>query len=995
MSSKQYLEEHNVSQILTQAIKNLIANEPEQPHQFLADYFRSQSTKGMNFMEAYQNARKLLWNGQTRDDRKYAPTSRKPTAVNKLHDSRVHDQDRQGVLVGDFTINTQKYNISRVVSTFVSSTFTDTQWERDVLVEDVYPFVQRYAASKGMEFIPSEMRWGIRDSSTAQHLTSTICMAEMERTQLSPGNLNYILILGDKYGYRPFPALIPLSEFNAMIDKMNPADRELALAWFHEDTNHVPPRVVLRPTTHAPAKSWWDIFERLQVALRRASSLSLSTERAMLYSISVTHDEVLHGLFKSEEQTSKALVFHKSFAPPLNGGNDANIARNYTDMIDAKFDGNARSMLDGLKDEVSQRVPPERYVEKELTWGPGVNPELSEHRRWLEEFCDRVCDEIMQAIDMGSKQREALDADVLFTEALHHHELTRTKIQGIQGRDKILDQIYQHFPQELSQPSTPLVLFGHSGCGKTSVMAVAANELKTRWPDSVIIVRFLGTTAASTSGLSLLTNLCDTLAAVYPQDTPRQLPALTVFALRDELLFRFAWATAEKPLFLFLDSLDQLLSTSVSSMGWIPMKLPPNVRLVTSTLPDQEDRHCLSYLEGRLNSQQFIEVGPIPAQTIDKVVDTKLTSSNRCLTSTQMTALIACVAANPLGLYMSLCIDLASSWNSWTEPIIPSNVVGLIQQLFKDLEVTHGKALVAHALGTLTVAADVLGITATHMGDLLSLNDALLKDVLQYWKSPVLRVPPLLWPRLRSDLGHYLVERGSYNLSVYGWYHRQFWQEARVHYVGEDQKQTCHLAVAELLSGDYGSRFVERKITPVFGEFQGAFDECEWPSTIESAPPLRRHALVAWVYHAVQAGEVDHVMERIIRMDWLYLFVHAHSVSELIRLLQWVSSQIQVDPKFKLSLQALQLIIAALALQRVSIDRHPLRIYAGIRACCRSVKQPSIKLLCDPSNWKALQPTLKAEKRISPHFSVPLWQTTPDQVGGEIIYKLHHNDLVK
>jgi hypothetical protein len=82
---------------------------------------------------------------------------------------------------------------------FLSSTFTDTKAERDMLAADVYPFLKQYGRTLGVEFMePSEMRWGIRASASDEHQTSTICIAEIERCKLESSGFTYVLIASDK-----------------------------------------------------------------------------------------------------------------------------------------------------------------------------------------------------------------------------------------------------------------------------------------------------------------------------------------------------------------------------------------------------------------------------------------------------------------------------------------------------------------------------------------------------------------------------------------------------------------------------------------------------------------------------------------------------------------------------------------------------------------------------------------------------------------------------
>ena len=100
---------------------------------------------------------------------------------------------------------------------------------------------------------------------------------------------------------------------------------------------------------------------------------------------------------------------------------------------------------------------------------------------------------------------------------------------------------------------------------KTSLLAKAAANLsaKERRAGSGmrILLRFLGTSAASYDVVDLLASLCEQLAAVYPDKAKGcSMPDdRSVLKLSEELFGkRMAWASSEEPLVLFLDSLDQV-----------------------------------------------------------------------------------------------------------------------------------------------------------------------------------------------------------------------------------------------------------------------------------------------------------------------------------------------------------------------------------------------------------------------------------------------------
>ena len=62
---------------------------------------------------------------------------------------------------------------SKVVRIFTSSTFTDMLMERNTLMEWVYPKIKEYCKEKhGLEFQVVDMRWGVRDEMTDEHMTT-------------------------------------------------------------------------------------------------------------------------------------------------------------------------------------------------------------------------------------------------------------------------------------------------------------------------------------------------------------------------------------------------------------------------------------------------------------------------------------------------------------------------------------------------------------------------------------------------------------------------------------------------------------------------------------------------------------------------------------------------------------------------------------------------------------------------------------------------------
>lgn len=93
------------------------------------------------------------------------------------------------------------------------------------------------------------MRWGVRDEATDDHMTTELCMKEIENCQRLSMGPNFVVFLGQKYGYRPIPTYILSSELQMLRDELTAmgTDGILLDTWYKKDSNAVPPISVLQP----------------------------------------------------------------------------------------------------------------------------------------------------------------------------------------------------------------------------------------------------------------------------------------------------------------------------------------------------------------------------------------------------------------------------------------------------------------------------------------------------------------------------------------------------------------------------------------------------------------------------------------------------------------------------------------------------------------------------------------------------------------------------
>jgi hypothetical protein len=356
-----------------------------------------------------------------------------------------------------------------------------------------------------------------------------------------------------------------------------------------------------------------------------------------------------------------------------------------------------------------------------------------------------------------------------------------------------------------------------------------ARDLKSS--TDAVIVRFLGTSPASSSLADLLNSLCQQLhavssdaAALPSSDDVEKLKEYFEHAMK-------TWQTGR--LTVFLDSLDQLDDTNGGrKLGWLPTHgLSPNVRLVISTLPDEAEPAdgkpfaCLSILQKRFkespSDSAMVEVQPV--QDVRSLLLHLLELRHHKLTDTQLRVLDAAIKLSPKTQTPLVVTILAVRFSEWPShrDLPPDNknpdgslfvdttsVRALVVQEFKALEAKHGRELVRATLSFITLAKD--GVSETELSELLSLDDDVLASVYEWWVNAVRTLPTNPLTMLLADLKPYLTLRGAASGSgglMIRWYHRQFWEAAEDYFLRDtDERRLRHAQLAEFFSGAWAGR---------------------------------------------------------------------------------------------------------------------------------------------------------------------------------------------
>ena len=605
----------------------------------------------------------------------------------------------------------------------------------------------------------------------------------------------------------------------------------------------------------------------------------------------MTEDEVDCGIFKIPHPNNHCLCYQRD----LQGLHDHlsdKLAAKYTDVIGADVDVKAQQLLHSLKREkIPSRLCSENVRSYSIPWvSGGINPNDARHAQYLDIFCGHIFEDLKGLIDRALLSRSPKDTVMaqLHREVLHHATFCVSKCESFHGREEILAQIQSFLS---SNHQKPLVVYGKSGCGKTSIMAkVAASVRKWLGKSCACVLRFLGTSPTTSTIREALVSVCLQICFIYSIPPPvfDKMDIIAVLQFRSHLFESLV--PSDVSLVIVLDSIDQLLSwDGAHTMKWLSKHLPPNIHFIVSMLP--EEHGCLRTLQSGLLFQEcYVKVDAMPVSTGIEILNSWLAKAGRVITPEQKEVVSEMFSACPQPLLLKLIFRQALQWKSYTPPetiILASSTTAALTQLFEQLEEQHGNILVQHALGYLTATRN--GLTEAELEDVLSLDDQVLDDVYQYWDPPVkgiVRIPPLLWKRIRHDIDDYLVTQLANGKTVLVWYHRQFIETACHRYLGNDtQKYKCHSILATYFEGTWS----DGKLKPVtLSHRQLVLENVDRQVAsqplkfTESIYNLRK--LSELPYHLCFSGQLDTLKQiALCNFDWQLSKIHAESYTSLMQ----------------------------------------------------------------------------------------------------------------
>ena len=604
---------------------------------------------------------------------------------------------------------------------------------------------------------------------------------------------NFLVLLGNRYGWLALPPQIPESEFTQILERAPEKDGKFLSGWYQLDENADPAEYRLRPRagewappTHAPrdqfadtrewvneeARQWKEAETRLREILTAAVGTDLDDDRSRVYEASATEQEIVAGALEIGAPEGRAFCFvreiklEKGDPDPKEASERVKTAEEKEKEAAEKapiltFVDPDQAPLEGLKSELaSAGIPVEFYpVPWDKERGRPATDYLEQLARDVRAALEGAIEYELEhpsepsgaaACEFRIKPDEHLDG-----EGEAHREFADERIRFFVGREDLLGKIATDLA---GFEPLPLVIQGDGGTGKSTLLAEALRRAQGR-PETQLVYRFIGATPGSSDGRELLQGICRELARRYEAD--EAVVPTDYQELSDDFRQRLELASAERPLVLFIDSLDQLAAShGARRLTWIPDRLPEHVRLVVSTRPGETLDPLAQRLERVGQSEaRVVELGPMSRKEGDELLSLWLDDVHRTLRENQRDAVLdAFVASEGNPLYLRLAFEEARRWISDQDPEkLAEGVKGIIEQnTFARLahEQNHGEVFVSHALGYLTASRH--GLAEDELLDLLSRD----QEVYRWFLLGTYHVPL----DLRERLDEYLTDETKQEL---------------------------------------------------------------------------------------------------------------------------------------------------------------------------------------------------------------------------------------
>lgn len=657
-------------------------------------------------------------------------------------------------------------NRSKTFRLFISSTFSDFKGEREVLQSKIFPQIREYALEQGYAFQPIDLRWGVSNEAQLNQKTLELCLDEVKACKAYQ-HPNFLVMLGDRYGWVPLPCEIESLEFEALCRIITEEEKKNLNKWYIKDLNQLPISYVLqeRVGEFIAFESWGKEETKLRGILQRAaetlfSDTKVNRQEKRKYFNSATEAEVDEGIISYLKPTmfQRKLMKKTLISPEIDRQHIfgffrsvASSSKTVDTLIESVDD---KKKAKAFKNKVSEILLPENSLQIEVK--QIENNRLDES--YLLEFQEKITQFLRSQIDAQKEREEQNPQTSLEVELVEQKYFSKIKRKNFIGQEKQLKQINEYIFNDNQQP---LGIIGKSGSGKSALMAKAIKQTQQMMPNENILYCFVGATTNSTSMKKILISLFEQLNIDVSNELPSNGAIYSELSNRDNLNSRLEkrmyseLLNVKSPTVIFIDGLEQLHDST--NYYWLPDKLPPQVKIIISVLNDERypgDSSSFDIL--KTITDQFVKLPSFekPADLIDRL----LLQAGRTLQSQQKESILNHFSSDITPFSISLAISEMKHWHSNKVVNTSNNELLFTSNNFIDDLINtghHHKEFVYRVLSYLLASK---GLSEYELLQLLS-DDADFIELIapDNWHQNITKELPIVhWSRLSYELKPFL-----------------------------------------------------------------------------------------------------------------------------------------------------------------------------------------------------------------------------------------------
>ena len=653
---------------------------------------------------------------------------------------------------------------------FISSTFNDFKREREILQGEIFPEIKEYAAKRSYVFQAIDLRWGVNEEAQIDQKTLELCLDEVRecKKHIDP---NFLIMLGDRYGWVPLPYAILKEEYEEIQEFIKTKeDKDELDKWYELDENQLEVSYLLKVRTgyFKNATRWNKKEEQLKKILQTAVEKStLDEAQKRKYFTCAVEAEIEEGIVSFHKPTP----FQKKIA--LETEETKNIFAFFRDIKEETKQGSkffvddsedytrAQNLKNTLKDTLEVKEDEEQ--ENILLSSTTQVDEETLDENYLKKFKKKMTAFLKERIDAQKKRDEKHLATGLALEKEAQEDFLTQKRNNFLGQEVLLKKISTYIKDENTEP---FLVYGRSGQGKSALLAEAIYRAK-ELPEAKIVYRFVGATPHSSRSQDILLSIleeCNVEISLNEQESFKQFSQRALKALMG----------LEENLVIFIDAVDQLQNKD--EFLWLPSVLPSNVKIIISALDDENYEDDSTYLKELLYKTKTIHAMS-PFKEGEDLLLKLLAQDGRGVDKVQKEYFLEQYAKVESPLYVTIAAQEMKNYRSGdTTQELADTQAGVIEEYLYNLSSIyhHDEVFVQRVMSFLYFSKD--GLSESELLQLLS-SDKKFVDLMApetYYTNINKELPVIHWARLHAYIKTFLNLKLQDKESLMYFFHREF-----------------------------------------------------------------------------------------------------------------------------------------------------------------------------------------------------------------------------